>query len=315
MKILVTGALGHIGSKLIRQLPKHFDLCEIIMVDNLSTQRYASLFNLPNNKQFKFLSLDLLSDNTQAVLQPFSNIDAIVHLAAITDATSSFNNKELVANNNFNSTRAIAEFCLQNNINLIYPSSTSVYGSQSKEIDEFCSDHELKPQSPYAETKLKEEKFLQQQYEKQSLKVCILRLGTIFGPSPGMRFHTAVNKFCWQAIFGEKLTVWQTAFEQMRPYLDLNDAIETMVFVIKNKLFDGQVYNAVTANHTPREVIEIIKQQIPDVSIDFVKTKIMNQLSYRVANKRLHDKGFCFSGNLTQGINDTLALLKGAHSL
>ena len=48
MKIVVTGALGHIGSKLIRELSTSFEDFEIHMIDNLLTQRYTSLFNLPN---------------------------------------------------------------------------------------------------------------------------------------------------------------------------------------------------------------------------------------------------------------------------
>ena len=42
MKIVVTGALGHIGSALIRQLPFDFPEAEIVMVDSMMTQRYAS---------------------------------------------------------------------------------------------------------------------------------------------------------------------------------------------------------------------------------------------------------------------------------
>ena len=41
MKIIVTGALGHIGSKLIRDLPNFFHDCEIVLIDNLKTQRYT----------------------------------------------------------------------------------------------------------------------------------------------------------------------------------------------------------------------------------------------------------------------------------
>ena len=34
-----------------------------------------------------------------------------------------------------------------------------------------------------------------------------------------MRFHTAVNKSCWQAVMGQPLTVWETAYGQKRTYL------------------------------------------------------------------------------------------------
>ena len=41
MKIVITGALGHIGSRLIREIPAWFEGAEIRMLDNLSSQRYA----------------------------------------------------------------------------------------------------------------------------------------------------------------------------------------------------------------------------------------------------------------------------------
>jgi hypothetical protein len=37
-----------------------------------------------------------------------------------------------------------------------------------------------------------------------------IRFGTIVGPSPGMRSHTAVDRSCWQAAMDEPLTVWRT---------------------------------------------------------------------------------------------------------
>ncbi|MCP4185049.1 MAG: SDR family NAD-dependent epimerase/dehydratase, partial [Hyphomicrobiales bacterium] len=48
MKIVVTGALGHIGSRLARQIPATFPGAEIVLIDNMATQRYCSLFNLPD---------------------------------------------------------------------------------------------------------------------------------------------------------------------------------------------------------------------------------------------------------------------------
>ena len=65
-------------------------------------------------------------------------------------------------------------------------------------VDENCSEEKLQPQSPYATTKLKEEELIAELCQRKDYKHHC-RFGTIFGASAGMRFHTAVNKFCWQA--------------------------------------------------------------------------------------------------------------------
>ena len=58
-RILITGALGHIGSKFIHSLSAgKFD--EVLMIDNLSIQRYSSLFSLPENVNFDFIESDIL---------------------------------------------------------------------------------------------------------------------------------------------------------------------------------------------------------------------------------------------------------------
>ena len=65
-------------------------------------------------------------------------------------------------------------------------------------------DSLLKPQSPYAEIKLIEEKLLKKNRKK--IKYITFRFGTIAGVSKGMRFHTAINKFCYQAVLNKKIT-------------------------------------------------------------------------------------------------------------
>ena len=47
MKILITGGLGHIGSYLLQNINKIKTLKKVYVIDNLSTQRYCSLLNLP----------------------------------------------------------------------------------------------------------------------------------------------------------------------------------------------------------------------------------------------------------------------------
>ena len=80
MKVLVTGACGHIGSKLIRSLPESY---ELLIVDNMLTQRYPSLFYI--NRKVKFLEQDI-SDLT---LDQLEGIDVVIHLAAITNLPKS----------------------------------------------------------------------------------------------------------------------------------------------------------------------------------------------------------------------------------
>lgn len=312
MKIVITGALGHIGSRLLRDLPMGFNGVEIVMVDSLATQRYPSLFNLTNHGTYRFVEADVLESDMEALLD---GATAVVHLAAITDAASSFNNREKVENVNYNTTARVAEACSKTGCAMIHLSSTSVYGTQSEVVDENCTEAELKPQSPYAETKLKEERLLKELGNSKNVRFITCRFGTIAGVSPGMRFHTAVNKFCWQAVFGQPLTVWTTAMHQKRPYLDLNDAVEAIKFIIANDLFDGNVYNILTENLTVNDIINSIRKHVNDLEIKYVDTQIMNQLSYDVSNRRFSEKGFLPKGSLARSIEETITLLGGANSV
>jgi nucleoside-diphosphate-sugar epimerase len=309
VKIVVTGALGHIGSRLIRELPVMFPEAEITMIDNLSTQRYCSLFNLPTSGRYCFLETDVLKADLASI---FERATVVIHLAAITDATNSFQIKEEVEQVNFNGTEKVAKACRQVDCALIFPSTTSIYGSQAEEVDEDCPNSDLKPQSPYAEAKLKAERLLQKMGKEKALRFVICRFGTIFGTSIGMRFHTAVNKFCWQAVMGQPLTVWKTALHQNRPYLDLGDAVKAINFIIQKRLYDGRVYNVVTTNTTISNIVKIISGIAPDIAIEHVDTPIMNQLSYHVSNQRFRDLGFEFEADLEQEIGKTIDLLKTA---
>lgn len=307
-KLLITGALGHIGSKVIHGIkPGEYD--EVVLLDDFSTQRYASLFNLPEDVRFTFIEENIDKADWDSRLK---GIDAVFHFAAITDAASSFGKEEQVERVNFEGTKRLAEACARNGVRLIFPSTTSVYGVQGNLVDENCSINDLKPQSPYAASKLKAEQYLQKLGETSQLKFVILRLGTIFGISVGMRFHTAVNKFSWQAVMGQPVSVWRTALHQKRPYLDLNDAVDAFKFIVQKDLFDGRVYNVVTANATVNDILDVIRTDVPDLTIQYVDTAIMNQLSYEVSSERFCKTGFKFRGALKQGIGETIKLIRGA---
>lgn len=308
MKIVVTGALGHIGSRLVRTLPQEFPATEIVMVDDLSTERYCSLFNLPGGINYRFVHGDILEMDLDSL---FEGASVVVHLAAITNAAGSFEIRNQVERVNFEGTARVARSCCHVGCALIFPSTTSVYGTQSGIVDEDAPVSELKPQSPYAESKLRAEEALKDLGRRAGLGFVTCRFGTIFGPSIGMRFHTAVNKFCWQAALGQPLTVWQTAMDQHRPYLHLGDAVAAITALIRDERYDGRVYNVVTTNRSVSDIVDIISQLVPDLRIDYVDSEIMNQLSYHVSNERFRGLGFEFRGDLEKGIGETVEWLRG----
>ncbi len=308
MKIVVTGALGHIGSRLIRELPTDFSAAEIVLIDNLLTQRYCSLFQLPAEGKFRFVEGDILKDDLTAL---FSGADVVIHLAAITEAAGSFEQQERTEEVNFTGTERVALACARLGVPLVFLSTCSVYGTTKALVDEECGPDEILPQTPYALSKLRGEQLLTALGKKENLHFVTLRFGTIVGPSPGMRFHTAANKFCFQACAGKPTTVWRTAYDQKRPYLELGDAVRAIQFLIQRERFDRTIYNVLTSNSTVRQIVEFIQADVPDLSVELVDSKAMNSLSYDVLRKRIEGLGFRFQGSLEGALHDTVKLLKG----
>ncbi|MCK9596956.1 NAD(P)-dependent oxidoreductase [Candidatus Pacearchaeota archaeon] len=305
-KILITGGLGHIGSKLIRELYKNRDIEKIRILDNLSTQRYCSLFNLPNDVRFEFMEGDIR--NKQNLEGAVQDMDTIIHLAAITDAPSTIKYPELTFEVNLQGTLDILDIAQKNNVKkFIFPSTTSVYGEAKGILDETYID--CKPATPYAESKLKCEKEVNAAGKKGGIETYVLRFGTIFGTSIGMRFHTAVNKFCYLGAMNKPITVWEDALNQKRPYLGINDAIRAISFVWDNAK-SGETYNVLTDNYTVQEILDSIKKYIPGIKIEFTPSPILNQQSYEISNKKICSLGFTHKDSLSEQIGDTIRLFQ-----
>ena len=129
-----------------------------------------------------------------------------------------------------------------------------------------------------------------------------------------MRFHTAVNKFCWQAVMNRPLTVWKTALHQKRPYLDLVDALNAIEVVINKYLFKGEIYNVLTKNLTVNDILEVINKEVPDLNIVMTESDIMNQYSYEVSVQKFQNEGFIITGDENKAISETINMLANANS-
>ena len=305
MNLLITGCCGHIGSYLVDNIHKVRKIRNTFIVDNFKSTQINSLFKSKKKNNLQFYKLDLSKKNS---LNNFNNIDYVIHLASMTNAESSFDKKNEMYKNNIDCMKNIINFCIKKNAKLIHISSTSVYGKQASLVDETCEKKFLKPQSPYADIKLIEERMLQK--KTKNIEYVTYRFGTISGVSNGMRFHTAVNKFCLNASLNDDITVYKTALNQYRPYLSLKDAFKLFKFTIEKNLFKNDIYNALSENCTVNQILKKIKRFKKKIKVKFVYSKIMNQLSYHVDKKKLNNEGLHLDSKIVNDIKDTIKLLE-----
>ena len=308
MKILITGGLGHIGSYLLENIDKIKFIKKIYVIDNFSTNRYSTLFNLPKtDKKIYFYQNDLSLKNA---IKNFKKVDVVINLASLTDAESSLKIKNKIYKNNLGIFKNIIKYCEKNSSKLIHISSTSVYGEQRGLVDENCN--KLRPKSPYAEVKVKEENILKK--NKNKIKFISYRFGTISGISKGMRFHTAINKFCLYAVLGKPLPIWKSMMNKPRPYLSLKDAFKVIKFTIENNFFNNETFNILSENLTLKKIISYFKKYKKTIRIKYEKSKLVNQYSYRVSNEKFARRALLLKSNIDHDIKSTLNIFRNINN-
>lgn len=299
MKILITGGAGHIGSFLIKKFCNLSKIKKIYVIDSYNSENFYSMFNLSEKKVVK-IHHDILNFD----FKNFTKVDMTIHLAATTNYIKSLKNKKLIYKN-FLITKKIVNYCNSKKSLLIFPSSTSVYGSKNNLIyeDDLKS---INPQSPYAEVKLIEENYIK---KNSKFNYLIFRLGTIYGVSKGMRFHTAINKFCLQLVFNKEITIWRKNYNFIRPYLYLGDFSKILTEIIKGKKINyNQTYNLVSNNLKLKNIILYLRKIKNSLKLKFVNTKLISQYSYHVSNDKIRKFNFSFSGNIEKEIKKTIRL-------
>ncbi len=300
MNVLITGGLGHIGSYVLKRITALKIIRKIYVVDNLSNQRFNVLFKL-KNKKIKFIYGDLSKKETIKII-PKANIT--LHLASKTNAEESFENKKKIIKNNLGAFKNIVDYCKKYSSKLIHISSTSIYNPKKNFITELEKPN---PQSPYAEIKIKEENILR---KSKNIKYITLRFGTISGFSDGMRFHTVVNKFCFNSVMNIPLPIWGSALNLERPYLSLKDAYKVIIYLIKNKYFDNDVYNILSENKTLKEILKIINKYNLNTKIIYINSKISQKASFKTNKNKIESLGIKLNSKIQNDIKETLDKIK-----
>ena len=294
MAILVTGGTGDIGSELIKGLRADYPDENIRILDNMMRERYVSLWDLKG--PYEFVEGDVTSP--VHIKNALDGVETVIDLAGITNAPISFERKDLTMNVNLGGVKNVIAALPDSVRKYIYASTASVYGNTNGPENE---NFDCRPQSPYGESKLLAEKEIENALDGSGIDATTLRLSTVYGWSVGMRFDTVVDRFAYLACIGMPLTVWESAWNEMRPYIHVKDCLRGLMLPMKQKI-EGK-FNVLGQNAPLKDVIEAVKKAVPSTKV-ITTPASKSRASYMLDDSRIRKLGFKPSYTLEDGVRE-----------
>ncbi|MGD8673306.1 MAG: SDR family oxidoreductase [Thiogranum sp.] len=281
MKILITGNMGYVGPALLQQFGASrpdavlvgidtgyfahcLTGCVMFPEDHLAVQHFADLRKLPDHL--------------------FDDVDAIVHLAAISNDPMGDRFKDVTHNINFQASLELAKKAKAAGVSrFVFASSCSVYGFA--EGDARSEDAPLNPLTAYAKSKIGMEEELQKLADDNFVVTC-LRFATACGASDRLRLDLVLNDFVAGAIASKKVTVLSDG-TPWRPLIHVNDMALAMDWAIERDSGQGGSFLALNSgsnewNYQVRDLAEAVAEIIPGVEVSINKDAQPDKRSYQV---------------------------------
>ncbi len=260
MTILITGVAGFIGSHLAsKMLSQNFN---VLGIDNLNNYYSVNLKKYRLNqlnkfKNFTFIKADLSQAiNLEKVIKK-KKLSVICHLAAQAGVRYSITNPSIYLKYNIDGFLNILEYCRRYNTNLVYASSSSVYGA-NKKVPFSVNDDVSNPVSLYAVTKRSNELMAESYFNLYNLNSIGLRFFTVYGPMG--RPDMAIWKFTESIINNKAIKVFNRGnLSRDFTYIDdIIDGVQKAIKLSKNKKFSKhRIYNL--GNNSPVVLNTMIK--------------------------------------------------------
>lgn len=269
MKVLVTGGAGYIGTELVNLLVSNDDVEKVIVYDNLSRLNFNLFLGLKLQKHGKlsFVKGELL--DSRSLRKVLKDVDVVFHLAArVTTPFAVSDSHGFEQVNHWGTAELVYAVEEAPSVKrFIYVSSTGVYGSSEDAVDEQVQPN---PKTFYAISKLRAEEHVRRLMGK--VDTYILRCGNVYGYSKSMRFDSVINKFAFEANFNKLVTV-QGDGKQSRSFIH----IELVAKALNNLIFSGLsggIYNLVERNIKVFDIVDELKQLIPELEFIFINQHI-----------------------------------------
>jgi nucleoside-diphosphate-sugar epimerase len=277
VKVLVTGDRGYIGCVLVRELTAaghevagadagFFDECTI---DSASGGDAA----LPRR------------DIRDLTIEELDGFEAVVHLAALSNDPMGDLNPAWTRQVNLDASARLARLAREAGVRrFLFSSSCIMYGmSEAADVSETSP---LSPQTDYARSKVAAEAAISALADERFCPV-FLRNGTVYGPSPRMRFDTVLNNLVGSAVATGRVVV-QGDGEPWRPVVDVRDVARAFVHLLEapDDAVRDEAFN-VGADHLNFQV-----RQLADAAVDAVPGSRITVLEQPHADRRTYRASF-----------------------
>lgn len=301
--MLITGATGHVGGRLFRELTTR-DTCEIRAL-------IRSARTLPSWASTSEICFgDLTEDEIHASILP--EIDVVVHLATRGfSATAAPTPLETAVE--CNSTLAFARNAIARGVTrFVFVSSIHVYGSMlNGVVDDFTP---TVPMSDYGRSRLKIENELLALANETSTEVIVIRMTNSFGVPAFPRPETwslLLHDVCRQVIETSSITL-RSDDRTCRDMFALSDAVEVLSEIVSSsRLTSGTYLLASGETMTIRDLAELVQQQAVEVLginpvINSQHTDEEPPKTFSLKSRKLRDAGFMIPDRRTKEIRDLL---------
>jgi nucleoside-diphosphate-sugar epimerase len=302
-KILVIGGAGYLGAVLNEKLLNEGYLIRILdsfIYGKKAVEKYYG------DSRVETIEGDIR--NIETVNSSMRDIGCVVLLAAVVGDPASKARPEQTIETNYLASQVVASSAKINAIKrFVYASTCSVYGVGKDILDE---EAPLNPVSLYARTKISSEESIMA-ISDSTFMPTIMRMSTLYGYSPRMRFDLVVNTMTMTAFTEGKITVF--GGNQWRPLLNLNDAADAFFKVIQADLHrvGGRIYNVGSEkqNYKITEVASLVSEGIKEASGGdipiIIEGENVDARDYRVSFKKIQTElGFDVSNTIQQAAKE-----------
>ena len=256
-RALVTGGAGFIGSHLVDRLVSGD--CHVRVIDNLSTGKLANISQHLREGVIDFVKGDI--KDFELVRKCVHDLDAVVHLAAITSVPFSVKQPEVTYETNVAGTLNLLNACAEARVRkFVFISSCAVYGEpEYLPVDE---RHPTNPISPYAESKLLGERHCLDFHRKRLLKSVVLRLFNVYGSRQGVNDYSGViTKFIDRSKQKAPLIIYGDG-SQTRDFVNVHDVVEAVLKALETEASEGEVFNigfgaATSVNELAQHILDL----------------------------------------------------------